>query len=173
MLRGDGELLPCTPQGALSMIDLALSDFDIEVENTDLIFSKIPKADLSGKTAIIIGRSILVGKPLHSLLLSRNCTVIQAHSRTANLVELCASADIIIAAVGVPELVKSDWIKPEAIVIDVGINRKESGGLIGDVDFENSSKIASAITPVPGGVGPMTVAMLMKNTLTAYLKRTS
>lgn len=166
MLRGSGKINPCTPLGSLALIDLAHSNYESDQENVK--FSDIPEADLSGKKAIIIGRSILVGKPLHTLLLQRNCTVIQAHSRTANLAELTATADIVIAAVGVPGLVKADWVKAGAVVIDVGINRNDQGKLVGDVDFAAVKEKASAITPVPGGVGPMTVAMLMKNTLECY-----
>ena len=166
MLRGSGQIKPCTPLGSLALIDLAYSDY--ESEQADVKFADIPDTDLSGKTAIIIGRSILVGKPLHTLLLERNCTVIQAHSRTENLAALTATADIVIAAVGVPKLIKTDWVKPGAVVIDVGINRNEAGKLVGDVDFAAVKEKAAAITPVPGGVGPMTVAMLMKNTLECY-----
>ncbi len=166
MFRGEGYLKPCTPLGSMALIDLAFSKFESDQENVK--FSDIPQVDLKGKTAVIIGRSILVGKPLHSLLLNRDCTVIQAHSKTANIAEICKQADIVIAAAGVPQLVKSDWVKKGAVVIDVGINRNSEGFLIGDVDFEEIASHTSAITPVPGGVGPMTVAMLMKNTLEIY-----
>jgi len=149
-------LVPCTPAGAMLMISSVLGD------------------DLSGKTAIVIGRSNIVGKPIASLLLKANATVTAAHSRTPDLAGLSRQADIVVAAVGRPQMVKGDWIKPGAVVIDVGINRipaPERGDgksrLVGDVDFEGVSEIAAAITPVPGGVGPMTIAMLMANTLRA------
>ena len=140
-------LVPCTPQGCILLIKSALPD-------------------LSGKHAVVIGRSNIVGKPLAQLLLRENCTVTIAHSKTANLPEICRQADILAAAVGRPEFVKGDWVKPGAVVIDVGINRVD-GKLVGDVDFAASCKNASAITPVPGGVGPMTIACLLKNTYEA------
>ena len=128
--------------------------------------------DLSGLNAIIIGRSNIVGKPLASLLLKANATITIAHSRTNNLPNVCRNADILVAAVGQPNMVKGEWVKPGAIVIDVGINRIEISKddetdikITGDVDFEDVRKVAGAITPVPGGVGPMTIAMLMANTL--------
>jgi len=125
--------------------------------------------DLSGKKAIVVGRSNIVGKPMAALLLKESCTVTIAHSRTVDLPGECRQADIVIAAVGRPEMVKGDWIKPGATVIDVGINRveKEDGGtkLVGDVEFSSASEVAGAITPVPGGVGPMTIACLLHNTL--------
>lgn len=165
MLRGDGRLLPCTPLGCLSLIDLALSQYNSE---DDIQYSDIPKADLSGKTAVIIGRSILVGKPLHSLLLQRNASVIQVHSCTKDIEKISSAADILIAAAGVPKMVSASWVKDNAIVIDVGINRTEEGKLVGDVDFNDVADKCFAITPVPKGVGPMTVSMLMQNTLTAF-----
>lgn len=168
LLRGQGNLRPCTPKGAMAMIDLAYSNIQ---PGSDVRFEDIPKADLAGKKAIVIGRSILVGKPLSLLLLERNCTVTQAHSKTKNIEALSAEADIVIAAVGVPELVKADWVKPGAVVIDVGINRTAEGKLIGDAHFASIAAKAAAITPVPRGVGPMTVAMLMSNTLLAYKQR--
>ena len=119
---------------------------------------------------MIVGRSNIVGKPMMQLLLSQNCTVTIAHSRTKDVASLCREADIVVAAVGVPKLVKGDWIKPGAAVIDVGINRIEEDGkmrLVGDVDFDEAVKNAGFITPVPGGVGPMTIACLLRNTLTA------
>ena len=129
---------------------------------------------LSGLHAVIVGRSNLVGKPIAQLLLKENCTVTICHSRTKNLQATCLSADILVAAVGIPELIKEDWIKKDAIVIDVGINRQQAPEkgegktkLVGDVDFEGARKIAAAITPVPGGVGPMTIACLLLNTLMA------
>ena len=127
---------------------------------------------LSGKHALIIGRSNIVGRPLADLLLNHDCTVTVAHSKTVNLPLLCREADIVIAACGCPRLVKGDWIKPGAAVIDVGINRVD-GKLVGDVDFDDVKEKAGFITPVPGGVGPMTVAMLLQNTWRAYLKQHS
>jgi methylenetetrahydrofolate dehydrogenase (NADP+)/methenyltetrahydrofolate cyclohydrolase len=123
--------------------------------------------DLSGKNAIVLGRSNLVGKPVSMLLMAKNATVTMAHSKTKNIEELCSKADIVIAAMGVPKKVGPEWIKDGAVVIDVGINRTEEG-LVGDVDFEKVQPKASYITPVPGGVGLMTVAMLLENTLQAY-----
>ena len=124
--------------------------------------------EIEGKNAVIIGRSNIVGKPVASLLLNRNATVTICHSKTKNLPEICRQADILIAAVGRPEFVKADWVKPGAAVIDVGINRTEEGKLVGDVDFEEVSEKAGYITPVPGGVGPMTIAMLLSNTLELF-----
>lgn len=123
---------------------------------------------LEGKNAVIIGRSNIVGKPLASLFLNRNATVTICHSRTKNLQEICSQADILIAAVGREKFVKNDWVKPGAAVIDVGINRNQEGKLVGDVDFENVLNKAGYITPVPGGVGPMTIAMLLFNTLKLF-----
>ena len=147
--------VPCTPAGAMV-----------------LIRSVVP--NLAGKHAVVIGRSNLVGKPVAALLLAADCTVTMAHSRTGDLPGLCRSADVLVAAVGRPEMVKADWIKPGAVVIDVGINRvpapdKGEGKtrLVGDVDGPGASAVAAALTPVPGGVGPMTIAMLMENTLVA------
>ena len=148
-------LVSCTPLGCMMLIEDQLGD-------------------VSGKSAVVIGRSILVGKPVAQLLLAANCTVTIAHSRTVDLADVVRRADIVVAAVGRPEMVKADWIKPGACVIDVGINRgaKESGGkLIGDVAFAAVSAVAGSITPVPGGVGPMTIACLLKNTLTAAQRR--
>ena len=139
--------VPCTPLGCL----LLLRVYGIE---------------LAGQSALVIGRSDIVGKPVGKLLLDQHCTVTTAHSRSANLPELCARADIVIAAVGRANFVKGEWIKPGAVVIDVGINRVD-GKLIGDAEFASASARAAAITPVPGGVGPMTIAMLMFNTLCA------
>jgi methylenetetrahydrofolate dehydrogenase (NADP+)/methenyltetrahydrofolate cyclohydrolase len=144
---GKPGLRPCTPSGAIVLLDR----YDIGIE---------------GAEAVIVGRSNLVGKPLVHLLLERNATVTVCHSRTRDLAEVCRRADILVAAVGVPRLVQGDWVKPGAAVIDVGINRLETG-LVGDVDFDAAAQRASAITPVPGGVGPMTIAMLLRNTLTA------
>ena len=129
-------------------------------------------SDLSGKNAVVIGRSNIVGKPMASLLLQANATVTVTHSRTKDLPKVVAGADIIVAAVGRPDMVKADWIKPGAVIIDVGINRVEKVidgetkmGLTGDVDYDDACTVASAVTPVPGGVGPMTITMLMANTL--------
>ena len=150
---GLNSLVPCTPLGC------------------SILLKKL-NPDLSGKNAIIIGRSNIVGKPMASLLLSMNATVTIAHSRTKDIEQLVKSADVVIAAVGIPEMVKGNWIKKDAIVIDVGINRIEREGkrvLVGDVDYEECLNNASKITPVPGGVGPMTIACLLLNTLlTSY-----
>lgn len=151
LVAGIDGMVPCTPQGSLALI-------------------KSVMPDLTGLNAVVIGRSILFGKPMGQLLLAENCTVTQAHSKTRNLPELCRQADIVIAAVGKPQMVKGDWIKEGAIVIDVGINRMPDGKLVGDVDFEAASMRAGAITPVPGGVGPMTIACLLVNTLKAMPK---
>ena len=140
-------LRPCTPAGIIELLDRSA-------------------IQISGSEAVIVGRSDLVGRPLASLLLERDATVTICHSRTIDLPEVCRRADILVVAVGRPEMVAADWIKPGATVIDVGINRTDSG-LIGDVDFAGASKVAGAITPVPGGVGPMTIAMLLRNTLLA------
>ena len=151
--------VPCTPAGSM------------------LLVSKIHGKDLSGLSAVVVGRSNIVGKPMANLLLAANATVTIAHSRTKNLPEVCRAADILVAAVGRPEMVKGDWVKPGATVIDVGINRvaaPEKGEgksrLVGDVDFASASANAAAITPVPGGVGPMTIAMLMANTLVSAFR---
>ena len=131
-----------------------------------LMIKKI-EPNLSGKKAVIVGRSNLNGKPMTQLLLKENCTVTITHSRTKDLKAECLEADIIVAAVGIPELVKGDWVKKDAIVIDVGINKTENG-LVGDVAFDEVSKVAKALTPVPGGVGPMTIACLLKNTVECF-----
>ena len=151
-LRG---MVPCTPQGSALLIKETLGD-------------------LSGLHAVVLGRSNLVGKPIAQLLLKENCTVTVCHSRTKNLKEVCLSADILVAAVGIPELVKGDWVSPGTTIIDVGINRldaPEKGPgktkLVGDVDYDGAIKNATSITPVPGGVGPMTIACLLLNTLIA------
>ncbi len=155
LLNGEaGALVPCTPQGCIILAKQYLGD------------------DLSGKHAVVIGRSNIVGKPVALLLLQENCTVTIAHSRTKNLAEVCQQADILVAAVGIAEFVKADWVKKGATVIDVGINRIENtetgkAKLVGDVDYNAVSKVCGAITPVPGGVGPMTIACLLKNTLEA------
>ena len=151
-------LVPCTPLGSLMLL-------------------KDHIGDLSGKDAIVIGRSILVGKPMAQLLLGENCTVTIAHSRTRDLKARVQQADIVVAAVGRAEMVKGDWLKPSAVVIDVGINRldpadgESKGRLVGDVDYASALELASAITPVPGGVGPMTIACLLRNTLVAAHRR--
>ncbi len=149
-------LVPCTPLGCLLLI-------------------KSLMADLSGREAVIIGRSNIVGKPMALLLLQENCTVTIAHSRTRNLPEVALRADILVAAVGRPELVRGDWIRPGAIVIDVGINRvtdaRDRPALVGDVAFAEAEAVAGAITPVPGGVGPMTIACLLANTVKAACTR--
>jgi len=142
-------LVSCTPLGCLSLL-----------KNQGII--------ISGKHCVVIGRSNIVGKPVSQLMLAENATVTIAHSRTRNLPELCRQADILIAAIGKVGFVTKDFIKPGAIVIDVGINRCEDGKVRGDVDFEGVSEVAGAITPVPGGVGPMTITMLLRNTLYAY-----
>lgn len=154
LLRGEKCPRPCTPIGCIALIDEAMKQLG-------------RSNDLSGLNAIVIGRSILVGKPMGLLLLERNCTVTYAHSRTKDLAARAAEADILIAAVGRAEMVKEDWVKPGAVVIDVGINRLDDGRLVGDVAFEEVSKVAAALTPAPGGVGPMTIAMLLKNTVEA------
>ena len=149
-------LVPCTPLGCLMLIQDVLG-----------------KDNLSGKHAVVVGRSNIVGKPMAQLLLRESCTVTIAHSRTKNIEEECRRADILVAAVGRAQMVKGEWIKPGAIVIDVGINRippTEAGGkdrLVGDVDYASAAQVAGAITPVPGGVGPMTIACLLANTVTA------
>ena len=148
LVAGLDGLVPCTPQGSLMLI-------------------KSVRADLTGLNAVVIGRSLLFGKPMASLLLAENCTVTQAHSRTQDIEEVCRNADILVAAVGRPKMVKGDWIKPGAIVIDVGINRMDDGKLCGDVDYDEALSVAGAITPVPGGVGPMTIACLLANTVKA------
>ena len=147
-------LVPCTPLGSLMLLKDRLGD-------------------LSGKNAVVIGRSILVGKPMAQLLLAENCTVTIAHSRTRDLADVVRGADIVVAAVGRPAMIKGDWIKPGATVIDVGINRlppaegQTKGRLVGDVDYAEAVQVAAAVTPVPGGVGPMTIAVLLRNALVA------
>ncbi len=153
---GLAALVPCTPLGCMMLLKDTLGD-------------------LAGRNAVVIGRSALVGKPIAALLLGANCTVTVAHSRTADLPGVVRRADIVIAAVGKPELVRGDWIKPGATVIDVGINRVSGPDgkhrLVGDVAFDEAVAVAGAITPVPGGVGPMTIASLLANTLTACRRR--
>ena len=153
LASGSKSIVPCTPLGCLFLI-------------------KSVEKNLEGKNAVILGRSNLNGKPMAQLLLKENCTVTILHSKTKDLKTECKRADILIAAVGVKEIVKGDWIKKDAIVIDVGIN-KANGKIVGDVDFESSKNVAKAITPVPGGVGPMTIACLLKNTLECFKKSNS
>jgi methylenetetrahydrofolate dehydrogenase (NADP+) / methenyltetrahydrofolate cyclohydrolase len=151
LAAGRPGLVPCTPAGVIELLDHE-------------------GVDLSGAEAVVVGRSQLVGRPLASLLLTRNATVTICHSRTSDLPATCRRADVLVAAVGVPRMVGAEFVKPGAVVIDVGVNRTDDG-LAGDVDFDPVSEVASAITPVPGGVGPMTIAMLMVNTLAAAESR--
>ncbi len=148
IMIGNFDFLPCTPAGVMELIRL-----------TDI--------DVSGKECVVVGRSNIVGKPQAMLLLHSNGTVTICHSRTKNLKEVCRRADILVAAVGKAKFITADMVKEGAIVIDVGMNRDENGKLCGDVDYEEVKEVASAITPVPGGVGPMTIAMLMRNTVKA------
>lgn len=148
IMIGDAKLLPCTPAGVTEMLDFC-------------------NIDLTGKSCVVIGRSNIVGKPMAMLLLERNATVTVCHSKTKNLAEITRKADVIVSAVGKINMITADMVKDGAVIIDVAINRKEDGKLCGDVDFENVKEKASFITPVPGGVGPMTISVLMKNTLTA------
>ena len=143
--------VPCTPLGCLRLLEGELGD-------------------LGGKEAVIIGRSNIVGKPMALLLLGQNCTVTVAHSRTRDLPDVVRRADIVVAAVGRPKMVKGEWVKPGATVIDVGINRTEQG-IVGDVDYNSAAQVAGAITPVPGGVGPMTIALLIRNTFVSAARR--
>lgn len=149
LMAGEKGIIPCTPKGCLKLI-------------------KEIKSDLSGLSAVVVGRSTIVGKPMAQLLLNENCTVTVAHSKTQNLPEVCKSADILVVAVGCPKIIKADMVKEGAIVIDVGINRLEDGTLCGDVDFKNVLPKCAAVTPVPKGVGPMTIAMLLDNTVDAF-----
>ena len=159
LVLGKPGLRPCTPTGCVILAKHAMGD------------------DLSGKHVVVIGRSILVGKPAALLFLAENCTVTIAHSRTADLPGLCRTADILVPAVGRPQMVKGDWVKPGAVIIDVGINRidaperKSGTRLVGDADFESCAEVAGHITPVPGGVGPMTIACLLRNTVLAACAR--
>ena len=154
IMIGDYDFLPCTPAGIMRLLE----------------FYKI---DVVGKRCVVLGRSNIVGKPMAHLLLEKNGTVTVCHSKTEGLAEITRSADILVAAVGRPLFVTADMVKPGAVVIDVGINRNSEGKLVGDVDFESVSEIASYITPVPGGVGPMTITMLLENTLLAAKKQSS
>jgi len=154
LATGQDALIPCTPLGCLMILKERLGS-------------------LEGLNAVVVGKSNIVGKPMAQLLMTENCTVTVAHSKTQNVPELCRTADILVVAVGRPELVKGDWIKPGAVVIDVGINRvwrDERSRIVGDVAFEEAGH-ASAITPVPGGVGPMTIACLLANTVTAFKRQ--
>ncbi|MFG6157677.1 bifunctional methylenetetrahydrofolate dehydrogenase/methenyltetrahydrofolate cyclohydrolase FolD [Halomonas sp. 1390] len=151
LASGRPSLVPCTPQGCMIML-------------------RQVHPDLSGKHAVVVGRSNIVGKPMAALLLQANCTVTIVHSRTQHIESLCRQADILVAAIGKPEFINADWVKPGATVIDVGINARDVDGkrkLVGDVAFESVAKVAGAITPVPGGVGPMTIACLLLNTTRA------
>lgn len=148
IMIGDYEFLPCTPAGVMELIDST-------------------GVEISGKNCVVVGRSNIVGKPMAMLLLHRNATVTICHSRTRNLAEICASADILVSAVGKAHFIKADMVKEGAMVIDVGMNHDENGKLCGDVEFAEVKPKTSYITPVPGGVGPMTITMLMKNTLRA------
>jgi methylenetetrahydrofolate dehydrogenase (NADP+)/methenyltetrahydrofolate cyclohydrolase len=153
LVAGDKNgLVACTPQGVMEIL-------------------AHEKIDLGGQHAVIVGRSLLFGKPMGQLLLQANCTVTQCHSHTRDLPSMTKQADILIVAVGQAEMVKADWIKHGATVIDVGISKNDDGDICGDVDFENVKNIARAITPVPGGVGPMTVANLLSNTVRAHIKK--
>lgn len=149
---GEDCLVSCTPAGVIEM----LKAYDIPIK---------------GKNCVIVGRSNIVGKPVAQLMLKEHATVTVAHSRTVDLPAVCREADILIAAIGKAEFVTADFIKPGAVVIDVGINRNQEGKMVGDVNFAQASDLASAITPVPGGVGPMTIAMLLKNTVKAFRKQ--
>ena len=145
-------IVPCTPLGVMALL-----------EQSNTVFE--------GRHAVVVGRSNIVGKPVAKLLLDKNCTVTIAHSRTADLAAVCREADILVVAVGRPQFITANMVKPGATVIDVGINRLPDGQLVGDVDFESVAPVAGAITPVPGGVGPMTITMLMRNTIECYKKR--
>lgn len=151
IMIGNYDFLPCTPAGVMELI-------------------KESGIDVAGKECVVVGRSNIVGKPQAMLLLHQHGTVTICHSKTKNLAEVCARADILVVAVGHPEMITGDMIKPGAVVIDVGMNRMADNRLLGDVNFEQAEKVAAAITPVPGGVGPMTIAMLMRNTVTAAIK---
>jgi len=148
LMMGMGDLWPCTPAGVIEMLDRT-------------------GVGIAGKNAVVVGRSNTVGKPCALMLLHRHATVTVCHSKTADLAGVCRSADILVAAVGRAKMITGEMIKPGAVVIDVGINRGEDGKLVGDVDFDAASEVAAAISPVPGGVGPMTIAMLMSNTVAA------
>lgn len=144
-------IVPCTPKGVIKMIESA-------------------GVDIAGKNAVVVGRSNIVGKPVAKLLLDRNATVTMAHSRTRDLKAVTSAADILVVAVGRPKMITGDMIKPGAVVVDVGINRTQEGKLVGDVEFDSAVAVASYTTPVPGGVGPMTITMLMENTIECFLR---
>ncbi len=148
LMIGNPRFMPCTPAGIIELIDLT-------------------GIDIEGKECVVVGRSNIVGKPMSMLLLAKNGTVTVCHSKTRELSEICRRADVLVAAVGKPEFIKGSFIKPGAVVIDVGMNRLENKKLVGDVEYASACEAASAITPVPGGVGPMTIAMLMRNTVKA------
>ena len=152
IMIGDYAYLPCTPAGVMEML-------------------KYENIDVDGKNCVVIGRSNIVGKPMAMLLLHSNATVTICHSHTKNLADICKTADIIVVAIGRAKFLTADMVKDDAVIIDVGMDRDENGRLCGDVDFENVSKKASHITPVPGGVGPMTISMLMQNTLTSAKRK--
>lgn len=152
MMLGEDCLLPCTPAGIIALL-------------------KSSNVEINGKACVVVGRSNIVGKPVAQLLLQEHGTVTQCHSRTRDLADVCRRADILVVAVGIPRLINADFVKPGAVVIDVGIHRMVDNTLCGDVDFDSVKDIASAITPVPGGVGPMTIAMLMQNCVKAGLRR--
>jgi methylenetetrahydrofolate dehydrogenase (NADP+)/methenyltetrahydrofolate cyclohydrolase len=152
LANGDPALVPCTPLGVMKLLDAA-------------------GVALPGARALVLGRSVLVGRPLAALLLNADATVTVAHSRTRDLPAECRRAEVLVAAVGRPEMVRGDWLRPGSVVIDVGINRRADGSLVGDVAFEECRAVAAAITPVPGGVGPMTIACLLENTMQAALRR--
>jgi methylenetetrahydrofolate dehydrogenase (NADP+) / methenyltetrahydrofolate cyclohydrolase len=152
LVQGQEGLVPCTPAGCIELLDRH-------------------GIDIEGKHVVVVGRSMLVGKPVVQLMLSRNATVTTCHSRTRDLARHVGDAEILIAAVGVARLIQGDWIRPGAVVLDVGINRGDDGKLVGDVDFGGAVKKASAITPVPGGIGPMTIAMLLSNTVLAAARQ--
>jgi methylenetetrahydrofolate dehydrogenase (NADP+)/methenyltetrahydrofolate cyclohydrolase len=147
-----GGLVPCTPQGCMLLLRQAMER-------------------PAGAHAVVVGRSMIVGKPVAALLLAADCTVTLAHSKSRDLASICRDADILVAAVGRPEMIRGDWIKPGAVVIDVGINRMADGKLLGDVAFAEAASVAAAITPVPGGVGPMTIACLLRNTVIAACRQ--
>ncbi|GAB4278701.1 MAG: bifunctional methylenetetrahydrofolate dehydrogenase/methenyltetrahydrofolate cyclohydrolase FolD [Coriobacteriia bacterium] len=151
LVIGKEAFLPCTPHGVMVLLQEA-------------------GVDLEGKEAVVVGRSNIVGKPVALMLLAKHATVTVCHSRTRDLADVCRRADVLVVAVGRPEMVKGDWVKEGAVVIDVGVNRTDDG-LVGDVEFDAAAQRASAITPVPGGVGPMTIAMLMENTVKAAARR--
>lgn len=154
LMQGLDGLVPCTPRGVMELL-------------------RMTGVELTGARAVVVGRSKLVGKPLAALLLAENCTVVQCHSRTRDLADECRRADVLVAAAGVPKMIGAGMVREGAVVIDVGINRDDDGKLVGDVDFDAVKDTAAAITPVPGGVGPMTIAMLLSNTLDAARRQLS